>query len=304
MVFAFLALFILIVEQPGDLFSFRKGERLFASGLIPADVGKIEIRNPKSPDMTVILEKQEGIWRVVNGRFFPANQERLDEFLKMLHELKEGIVVSKNADRLSVFGLDETSAPQVVVTDQKGNLLIDFYIGSTPSFGHQYLRKNKTSEILEVVQSFNAYAYGSREDWKDKTFLKIIEDQVRRVALKDPKEEKILEKDAVSKEWSMTQPESYKADSLAVRTLFDQLKTLRAEAFAETEEGSQADFNQPDYKLSIRLNDDSLKLVLFKKAKEEGKYLVKNADTDLIYKVSSSLLDNIFKLEFKPKKAE
>lgn len=302
-VFVTLIIFIIVVEQPGGDSKRRESEKFFIPKLVIEDVTKIHIQKPNQ-EGEVILEKMparagtdgEGQWRVANDRFFPADEERVGDFLKSMHNLKEGVLVSQNPERAAIFSVNEKRGTHVQVWNHKERSIADFYAGEIIPDG-QYLRKSDKDEVFQTIPSLLRFLTESLNGWKDKILLSVDEVDVCRLALKTPEEELVLEKkDDV---WRVVQPEDYEADSLAIRTVFDQLKNVRANAFVDSVDASQTDFTDSDYKISVRMNDDSLNLVSFKKSDEADQYFAKNGDKDMIYSVDQLLIDGIFGLQFK-----
>jgi hypothetical protein len=297
-VFTALLIFIIVVEQPGsDASKKRKNEKFFIPKMAVEQIGKIDIKraNVENP---VMLEKKDDQWKVANGHSLPADQGKVGDFLQALLNLKQGALVSKNKDRISIFSVDEAKGIRVRIWDDKNRSVADFYAGETIPDG-QYLRRADSNDVYQTMPSLNAFLQENSDGWKDKTLLSVKEEDVRRLALNSPSGETVLEKGQASA-WRVTQPEDYEADSLSIRTLFDQLKQVKADAFVDSVEGSQINFEKPDYKISIRKSDDSLILVLFAGPTKDGKYYAKNPDSNFIYSVSKSLIDNIFGLKFKP----
>lgn len=294
-VFVTLIIFIIVVEQPGGDSKRRESEKFFIPKLVIEDVTKIHIQKPNQGG-EVILEKMEGQWRVANDRFFPADEERVSDFLKSMHSLREGVLVSKNPERTAIFSVNEKRGTHVQVWNHKGRSIADFYAGETIPDG-QYLRRADRDEVFQTIPSLIRFLTESLNGWKDKILLSVDETDVRRLVLKTPEEELALEKkDDI---WRVVQPEDYEADTLAIRTMFDQLRNVRANAFVDSVDASQTDFTDSDYKISVRMNDDSLNLLLFKKSDETDQYFAKNGDKDMIYSVDQLLIDGIFGLQFK-----
>jgi len=296
-VFAALLIFIIVVEQPGtDASKRKKSEKFFIPEMAIEQVQKLEIKSPNN-EKSVVLEKSDNQWRVTNGHSLPADESKVSDFLNTLLSLKQGDLVSKNKDRISIFSVNEAKGTHVLIWDAKSKSVADFYAGQPVSEG-QYLRRAGSNDVYETIPSLTTYLNEDSDGWKDKTFLSVKEGDVRRLALKSPEGELVLEKNQTSP-WRVTQPEDYEADSLSIRTLFDQLKQVKADAFADTVDGSQVNFDKPEYKISVRKADDTLILVLFTGPDKEGKYYAKNPDSTFIYSVSKDLIDNIFGLKFK-----
>ena len=151
--------------------------------------------------------------------------------------------------------------------------------------------------LMGILFAPGIYLLNSSDQWKDKTLLSVKEDQVRRITLRSTEGELVLEKKEDG--WRVIQPEDYLADPLALRTLFEQLEKVQADAFADSVDASQVDFEEADYKISVRMADDSLKLVLLNASDVEGQYYAKNTDSDFSYLVSQPLMDNLFGWKFK-----
>ncbi len=295
-VFVALLIFIIVVEQPGSTSKKRESEKFFIPKLVIEDVTKVQINKPDNQE-EIILEKSKGNWRIANGHSFPADNEKINDFLKAMHSLKEGALVSQNPERAAIFSVDKKRGTHVQVWNHKDRAIADFYAGEIIPDG-QYIKRTDEDEVYQTVPSLIQFLIESLDGWKDKTLMSIEEADVRRLAIKSPEEELVIEKKENT--WRVIQPEDYEADNLAIRTLFDQLRKLRANALAESTEVSQVDFTDPDYKLSIRMNDDSLKLVLFEKSEEGDSYFAKSGDKDMVYSVDQLLIDSVFGLEFKP----
>jgi hypothetical protein len=296
-VFVTLLIFIIVVEQPGSDSSKRiKNERFFIPKMSIDQVGKIDIKNPNA-DKSVILEKKDNKWRVTNGNSLPAAESKVGDFLKALLDLKEGDMVSKNKDRVDIFSVDEANGIHVLISDDNNRNVADFYAGAAMP-DSQYLRRADSYDVYQAMPSLMTFLSQNTDGWKDKTLLSAEEKNVRRVALKGPNENLVLEKNT-SGVWHVVQPEDYEADSLSVRTLFDQLKSVEADSFADSVEASQAKFDNPDYTISIRMADDSLSMVAFSTSDKKDEYFAKNGESGFVYLVSSKMIDNIFGLKFK-----
>ncbi len=294
-VFVTLFIFIIIVEQPGGDSKRRKSEKFFIPKLVIEDVTKIEISKPIE-DVNIVLERMGEDWRVLNGHSLPADRQRVGGFLNAMHSLKEGALVSKNPERTAIFSAGKKRGIHVQVWNHKERSIGDFYAGEGFLDG-QYLRRTNSDNIFQTTPTLMPFLHEDADGWKDKTLLSVDESDIRRITLRSPEDELILEKKQDA--WHVVQPEEYESDSLAVRTLFDQLKQVRAESFVDSIEGSQIDFENADYEISVRLMDDSLNLVLFKKSDEGNHYFAKNGERNMIYSVDPILIDSIFGLEFR-----
>lgn len=294
-VFVILLIFIIIVEQPGSEASKRKkSSKFFIPKLVPEEVLKIQISKDAEK---IILEKKDGKWRIANGRQFPSDVNKVTNFIKSLHSLKQTSLVSRNPDRKEIYFVDEKNGSHIEIWDLKNRNIADFYSGKYLADG-QFLRRTDESNVFQTTPTLALFLLMDKDGWKDKTLLNADESEVRQISLMDAEKELMLEKTTAG-DWRVTKPEVYNADSLAIRTLFEQLKNVQAESFADSVDGSQADFSEPDYQISVSFTDDTLKSVSFSVSEEENKYFAKNGEANFVYVVSKDLIDKIFGLEFK-----
>jgi hypothetical protein len=300
-VFLCLLFFVLVVEQPGSPDSKRlKGEKLLFPTLLASQAVKVEFSNLPDPIRSLTLSKTEDQWQVINGHSYPADRQRVDRFLSILENMVSEQKVSDNPARVSVFGLDETVSPHVQVWDSRPRLVADLLVGKTDPEGLQYVRKAGSNEVDLVSQPLAPFLLQDLDGWKDKTLLSVSEKDAQRVVLSKGADETVLEKKGET--WRMTSPEDLEPDPLALRTLFDQITDFRADRLADSLEGTQVDFEKPDYTISVRLADGSLRVVVFSATKDHASYYAKNGDKSLIYMVSPSQVENLFGLKLKSDK--
>lgn len=289
-IFVALLLFIIIIERPG-------AESLPSKTFIPyfksQNIRKIAINLPEGNDHSLKIEKKENIWWVVNGHAFPADETAVNELLNAIAHLKEENIASKNPQRMTLFEVDQKQGIQVILRDKKDREIANFYAGKSNPLNQQYVRRNDTNEVIEISGNINPLIKKDIEAWKDKTILKINEEEVSRLAINRKNDEVIIEKK--DEKWILPQHNSKVADNLAIRTLFEQLKQVRAAQFADPTEGSQVNFDQPDYKLSVRQKNNELSVVLFKQ-KDEKNYYVKTGQSTFVYIAPKNLADQLFEL--------
>ncbi|MBI5422050.1 DUF4340 domain-containing protein [Candidatus Peregrinibacteria bacterium] len=296
-IFACLLVFILVVERPstGSL-SRSKGDLLLFPQLTVAEASKLEISNLAEPVKVLTLENQDGQWKVVNGHSFPADRERLGRFLSILENMTSGQVVSNNPNRMAIFGIDAATSPHIRVWGKRNRLVADFLVGKSDSENRPYLKRSDSADVTMAPPDFGSFLQQDLDGWKDKTLVAIDEKNAMRIVLEKAGEETILERK--NAQWRLVSPQDSEADALTLRTLFEQLKSFKADRFSDSMESSQVDFDKPDMTLSIRLADDSLKVAVFKALADKSGYYAKDGDRNLTYFVSALPVDNLFGLNF------
>mgnify|MGYP002725555694 CR=1 FL=1 len=301
-VFFVLLVFIIIIEQPGsDKSKKDKSAKFFIPKLVIKEVQKIGIQKPNKKE--IILEKKDGKWQVNDGRYLPANSKKIEDFLKANHALKQIGLVSKNPNRMSVYSVDEKMGRKIRIWNNKKDKIADFFVGKITKDG-QFLRHSNSNSVYETIPSLSAFLPDGAEGWKDKTLLNIDEDKAISITLKYPKKELVLKNyfvDHKSGEWKISKPKTGKIDEDSLKKLFEQLKKFEAKSFASIDEEKNTDFKKPDYKISVRMTDNSMKSISFVEKDEDEKDLYAKKDkSDIVYIVSSDTVDKIFGLEFDP----
>ena len=170
-------------------------------------------------------------------------------------------------------------------------------VGKNDADGRQFVLVAGSNDVISVTQNLNSLLLQDLDGWKDKTLLSLSESDAQRLVLSKGAEDTILEKK--NGQWRLVSPEDREPDPLALRTLFESLKNFRADRLADSLEGTQVNFDKPDYNLSVRLIDGTLKSVVFSASKDRLTYFAKNGDQSLIYTVPASQVENLFGLKFK-----
>ena len=310
--FFVLLIFIIIVEQPGsDENKRKKHYKFFVPKLIIEDVEKIQIKNINK--INIVLEKNNGEWYLKDKTIVPGDKKKILSFLKNIHNLKEGELVSKNLDRISIYNVDKNNGAHVQIWDNKKHEVTNFFAGKYSDKG-QFIRRSDSNRVFNSDTILMPFLKGDVEGWKNKTVLAVDEKKAMKITLKSLKKELVLAKSVTRNQYTIDKsPEKasmddwiianssnkYEASEQDLKDLFDQLKQLKAQSFADNEEGKLVDFQEPDYKITARMVDNSIKSAVFKASKiKKDKYFAKNQDGQFIYILSSDFVDKIFGLKF------
>ncbi|MBN1258253.1 DUF4340 domain-containing protein [Candidatus Peregrinibacteria bacterium] len=150
--FAALAIFILVFEQPGNpQEKALRGQKYFIPLFNLETVSGLDlILSGEGP--TVSLEKREGEWVIQNGGTLPADPEAVAQLLEVLNDLKEGLIVSKNPEKHALYGVDPQKGVEVRVFAGEREIA-DFFTGSSEKLGKEYLRRNGSDIVIEAVPS-------------------------------------------------------------------------------------------------------------------------------------------------------
>jgi hypothetical protein len=167
-----------------------KATKVF-EGFEPEKVTKIKIAgdlgvnlDKKEPQKTVLLDKQGTSWGLADADHYPADQSKVDTFLKNVQKLMaRGAVVCKKSYFPKLEVADDKY--QRLVTLTQDGKEIGFYIGSSPSFKHVHLRKLGSEDVV-LVDGLSVWDVGAgATDWVDRNYLKIPENDVWAITLEN-----------------------------------------------------------------------------------------------------------------------
>lgn len=119
-----------------------------------AQTQKIEITKGQT---NIILEKsatggKDNSWVVISDDNKPANSALVDDLITSLTENKAATIISRSADKLEKFGLDETTAGKLKLSDGQNNILAELLIGKIggADYSGTYIQKAGANEILLI----------------------------------------------------------------------------------------------------------------------------------------------------------
>ena len=136
---------------------------------------------------TLTLRRAEKQWVVVNRKGYPADPDRIENFVKSFTEMKALRELSAGAEQLDRIGLKQGT--RITLQDDKGNAIHTLTLGkelSAPSSDNQQsamgsrgfpdrrfvMVDGERSSITVVDQTFSNATTGP-SDWLDKTFFQI-----------------------------------------------------------------------------------------------------------------------------------
>lgn len=150
------------------------------------------------PESEVVLEKSQTVWRVKNRFDYPADFEKIREFILKIRDLKVGRSFAADEEsrkRLSLLPPDaegadaENRGTRAVLKKSDGTAVADIIIGSareaSSGNGGQYLMPADGKTVYLVDQEFRFLDLEPKE-WIDPNLLDAAAADVRRVACLDP----------------------------------------------------------------------------------------------------------------------
>ncbi len=163
-----------------------------------AGLSRIEMYAGAKPDQKVVLEREANgtKWTIATKFGAPANQEKMDGYLKTLKELKGEFRAEVTGDGLKDFNLDDAGGFHVLGyaagSDAPALHLIN---GKSPDFGQAFARTADGKEVYVIPVSLRREAgiftveMGDAPEgthWLDKTVLELDSDKVKAAELTYP----------------------------------------------------------------------------------------------------------------------
>jgi hypothetical protein len=113
----------------------------------------------------VELSKEEGVWRVVNFLNVSADQQKIDNFLKQVQDIK-GELRAKDKSLFSDFKIGDEEAVQIIISGQNGEVFSHLFVGSKQAGGNaSFIRRAESEDVYYAqINLFGALGfYGDPE---------------------------------------------------------------------------------------------------------------------------------------------
>lgn len=157
----------LFVQGPGS--TDRQGARAaLLPGLKPADVAMVRISRARAgAGSELLLTRVGGAWKV-GAAMAPADGVAVDALLAKLAGVREGVIVSANPAKQSVYEADTDQGIAVRLEDAGGRKLGAFVVGGRgPDFASCYLRRDGATEVRLVTPDLRTDFSRTADSWRE-----------------------------------------------------------------------------------------------------------------------------------------
>ncbi|MBU1110921.1 DUF4340 domain-containing protein [Patescibacteria group bacterium] len=257
-------------------------EALFFSKLAKETVNIIVIKTAEENE--VRLEKRNNSWVVADQGSVPANQDRVDDILRVTTELIREELISENPDKQS--DLQVNSSGTRVQLYQGDNVVADYYVGQVgPDFYSTYVRKEGEDKVYLVNKVLASVVMPL--DWRNLTIMEFDFNEVVKLTVQNGDIQFALEKQDT--EWKVVNStESVDADK--VMDIIYDLAYLKAEDIDISISTTDAGLDNPARQYQVELNS-GVSQSLFIGNQVDDKIYVKSNGTETIYQIDSSVLE-------------
>lgn len=258
----------------------------------PHEVDVMKVFGQDSNQVT--LTKVNGKWLFPAQKHrVPADNAKIEDLLKKLATLKQGLAVATTKGAAKRFEVSEDVFQRHIILQKGDQIIADFYLGTSPGFKMVHARVQGRDEIVSV--KLNTYDIETDYDnWLDRDMLKVAKDTVKGLAIGE------IELTKKDNSWTlMNQTEGEEVNGVEIDNLVERISSLPVEGIVDFQESSKLFEQKPDLEITMTLSDNSSKTYTFAKPEEENHYLLKSSDHEYLLKVNSWTVDEIKKVDSK-----
>jgi len=256
--------------------------------LTVADASLAGIDIQKKDGSRVSLERKSGKWAITAPAAYPADQDAATSIASALAPANADSVVESKPSDVSKYGL---ITPSVLVTvHEKGGRTDQLTFGDdVPGGSMVYVRVSGNPKVYAAPTSLKTSFDKGLNDLRDKRLLTFDQGQLTRIALLSGKTNIEFGKNGQS-EWTIVQPQPYRADNFQVEELLRKLNDAKMDlsaAAADTEK-AQHSFASGKPVATVKLTD-STGTQTFDVRKNGDDYFGKSSVVDGAYKLTAEI---------------
>jgi len=259
----------------------------------------------KTKGKVISLTKKEERWLVaVNGGYYPADGEGMENIFKTIRGMQRESVVSTDPAKYPVFELDQANGIELKLSRADHSTLAYFFVGKNgPDLISTYVRIEGEKEVFLLTGMLNATFGKELKDWRDKAIFNLKAEDIVGVDITSPKKKTSLKKDEKGN-WEMVEPEKAKVKKDAIEGMVNTLATLNAYDFEDGADLKACGLVSPPTQIQIGMKDHSTYTLLIGKEKDSSKRYVKREDNPTIFLVQNfdlgPIMINTSELKEKP----
>jgi hypothetical protein len=141
--------------------------RLISIGNIEID--QLTITNAQGEQVNLL--KKEGSWIIPIDGDFPADQEKVENFLQRLLELQRGLPIGTTPAALHRFMVEENNFERRIALQSNEKLIAEIFLG-TSSRARIHARSSKDASVFEIKLATYEVPVKS-EEWQDERVVQV-----------------------------------------------------------------------------------------------------------------------------------
>lgn len=254
----FLPLLILVVLLGIYFLVQQRKEQAIAPERITGYVGfnseKVDSIIVTKPEESLKFAYLEGSWKIyIDSIPRAANQEMVDQAVKMISNIQVGGVESENPDRQALYQVDSASG-RLIRAYADGKLAASFILGKNAAgYNYSYVRKTGSNEVYRA-KDVTSYTFDKpAKNWRDKTIAMADTASLGSIIFQYPNEKFSLERQdsawyVMGDKISGTQPAVKDSIELLKRLLVD----LKADDFYQPADSEFVASDIPELVLKLK----------------------------------------------------
>ncbi|MFP4013433.1 MAG: DUF4340 domain-containing protein [Chitinispirillaceae bacterium] len=258
-------------------------------------------------DKAVKLEKKNGVWMVGKASedqdssatekeaFYTADSASVQVALEKLVSMKKGDLISRNPEKQSEFGVDNS-----------GGMLVEIWKGSDNSVGavrigekgiewnSNCVRLIGNDSVYSVLGGLRYSLYSELDKWREKRIVQFSRGSAEKISLiKKDGSSTVLEKSDSG--WTITEPIQHMAAIDTVDKMLDVLSSLKTAEFVyDTPQDSVSGLSEPSLAVAVTLNGGAERKFIVGNEKEGKKqYWTRVEGKDEVFLISEGDLKKI-----------
>ncbi len=259
-----------------------------------ADIEEIEIVRAEGEDLKLIRTDES--WTIVSPIEARADTTEVETLTGNIADLEsERVVAEGDAVRLGDFGLAEPDLEVRYKTEQDDSLTGLLFGDETPTGTNRYAKLAGEDKVFVISSYLKSNFEKETWDLRDKKILYFNPEDVERLIMGRPDGELVLAK-ASADQWNVASPGFCRADRYKASSLVSRFETAKMEEIVSESADNLTEYGlaPPIYQVHVELKGGtSAKLLVGNEI--EGRYYARTPNRDLIYLISSSLVDDIKK---------
>ncbi len=250
----------------------------------------------------IVLRRHEDGWRLPALHDFPASEEKVSGLLERLNGLRKGLPVAVSGSAPKRFKLTEDEHERRIVLRGGDQTLGEVLFGTSPTYRQVHAKTPDDAAVYSVA--FATYDAGTRpEDWMDRDYLNLPEDEILRIEL--PSVALVREDDVLVVEGLGEDEETVESEA---RSVLNQLARPGFTAVEGQGEEAMARIGTPDFSVTLKRKDSAALTYRLKKIDNEDEYHLASSEQGYLFRVPKyavqSLLDASREKLVKPKAAD
>jgi len=248
-----------------------------AAALLPLPADNIDQIAIEGKESFVTLQRLKGEWRLSNPTQLRADQQRVAGVLDKLAAISTQWPVATTQSSQQQLEVADSDFQRHLRLYSDGDLVADFYLGSSPGFRQVHLRKAGSDAIYVIKLGVNDLP-DIPDAWLDQTLLAVA--QPTRIEGPD------FSLSAIDDAWSLQNGD---LDQGAAVNLASALANLRVQTIVDHTTGSEQE-NGNVFRLRVETSEAVHDYRFFN---SEGQHCAQRSDIDVVFGVSQYDYDRI-----------